>query len=156
MYLSANRRSVDREGEDVVTYVYWLVGLSTIFVILERLRPRYRQRIIRSGILTDLFYLVFNGHFLGWGLALAAVSIIAELNRILQSLGWQDEFYLGVAQSLPKWLQFIVALFVIDFLHWCIHNLLHRVPWLWSFHRVHHTIEIMDWIGSMWLVTVYV
>jgi len=28
------------------------------------------------------------------------------------------------------------------------HNLLHRVPWLWTFHKVHHSITTMDWIGN--------
>jgi sterol desaturase/sphingolipid hydroxylase (fatty acid hydroxylase superfamily) len=35
-----------------------------------------------------------------------------------------------------------------DFLEWCVHNLLHRIPWLWTFHKVHHSIEDMDWIGN--------
>ena len=30
---------------------------------------------------------------------------------------------------------------VADFLQWLIHNLLHRVPVLWKFHRVHHDIS---------------
>ena len=34
------------------------------------------------------------------------------------------------------------------FLEWCVHNLLHRVPLLWRFHQVHHSIQEMDWIGN--------
>src|SRR5262249_37816387 len=26
--------------------------------------------------------------------------------------------------------------------------LLHRVPWLWEFHKVHHSIQELDWIGN--------
>jgi sterol desaturase/sphingolipid hydroxylase (fatty acid hydroxylase superfamily) len=33
-------------------------------------------------------------------------------------------------------------------LEWCVHNLLHRVPWLWEFHKLHHSIEELDWIGN--------
>lgn len=132
-----------------MTYAYWLLGFSAMFVILERLRPRHPQKIFRTGILTDIFYLVFNGHFLGWGLAVISVPIIIKLNILLKSLGLHNLFYLNVVQQSPKWLQFIVALLLIDFLHWCIHNLLHRNSWLWNFHKVHHSIEIMDWIGSM-------
>jgi len=140
-----------------VTYFYWLVGLSIMFIIFERIRPRHRQKILRTGILTDLIYFIFNGHFLGWGLALVSILVITWLNTVLQSLGWHNQSYIGIAQPLPIWQQFIVAFFVIDFFHWCIHNLLHRIPWLWSFHRVHHSIETMDWIGSMrfhWLEAV--
>jgi sterol desaturase/sphingolipid hydroxylase (fatty acid hydroxylase superfamily) len=30
-----------------------------------------------------------------------------------------------------------------------VHNILHRVPALWAFHKVHHSIETMDWMGNM-------
>ena len=45
-------------------------------------------------------------------------------------------------------MQFIAFFLLKDFLEWCIHNLLHRVPWLWEFHKLHHTIEELDWIGN--------
>jgi sterol desaturase/sphingolipid hydroxylase (fatty acid hydroxylase superfamily) len=44
--------------------------------------------------------------------------------------------------------QFLVFLVIKDFLEWCVHNLLHRIPWLWGFHKVHHSIEELDWIGN--------
>ncbi len=48
------------------------------------------------------------------------------------------------------WLQAGVAIVVLDFLQWCIHNLLHRFPILWSFHKLHHGVKDgeMDWIVS--------
>ena len=52
---------------------------------------------------------------------------------------------------MPRWpflAQFVAFLVLADFLQWCIHNLLHRVPWLWTFHKVHHSITTMDWIGN--------
>ncbi len=132
-----------------MTFIYWLFGFSIFFVIAERLSPRHQQKIFRKGILTDLFYFVFNGHFVGWGLAIVAVPIISELNIFLQSIGLNNTFYSGVVASHSIWFQFITAFFLIDFLHWCIHNLLHRISWLWNIHKVHHSIKIMDWIGSL-------
>jgi sterol desaturase/sphingolipid hydroxylase (fatty acid hydroxylase superfamily) len=44
--------------------------------------------------------------------------------------------------------QFAVYLVASDFLQWCVHNLLHRVPLLWQFHKVHHSIHDMDWAGN--------
>ena len=61
---------------------------------------------------------------------------------------------LGEAQEVnlintqPLWLQFVVFLLLKDFLEWCVHNLLHRVPALWAFHKLHHSIEELDWIGN--------
>lgn len=132
-----------------MSYTYWLAGLSVAFVVLERIRPRYKQAILRRGIVTDLFYLVFNGHFLGVGIAAIAAPVITHLDTGLESVRLRDTIYLGVARELPAWSQFIIALVAIDLLHWCIHNLLHRVPWLWELHKVHHSIVTMDWIGSM-------
>jgi sterol desaturase/sphingolipid hydroxylase (fatty acid hydroxylase superfamily) len=44
--------------------------------------------------------------------------------------------------------QVVVFLLVSDFLQWCVHNALHRVPFLWTFHKVHHAITTMDFVGS--------
>jgi 3-mercaptopyruvate sulfurtransferase SseA len=46
--------------------------------------------------------------------------------------------------------QIVVALVVVDFVQWSVHNLLHRVPFLWKFHQTHHSIVDgeMDWIVS--------
>lgn len=39
---------------------------------------------------------------------------------------------------------FVVAFLILDFARYALHYLDHRVPWLWSFHRVHHSVEQMD------------
>lgn len=126
-------------------YVHWLALLSIIFVVLERIWPRHDQPIFRAGILTDLFYLAFNGHFLGVLLATATVPLVAVADPWLLEIGVQR----AVAGSWPPWLQFAVALLVIDLVEWCIHNMLHRVPALWELHKIHHSIVTMDWIGSL-------
>jgi sterol desaturase/sphingolipid hydroxylase (fatty acid hydroxylase superfamily) len=41
-----------------------------------------------------------------------------------------------------------VLLIAFDFAQWLIHNMLHRVPWLWNMDKIHHSIEEMDWIGN--------
>ena len=132
-----------------MNYLGWLAVLSAVFVVLERIAPRHRQPIFRRGIAADLFYLVFNGHYLGVGLAVLSVPVISWLDATLTTWGVRDQLYLGVASDWPTWLQFLVPLVVVDFLHWCIHNTLHRVPFLWTLHKVHHSIETMDWVGSL-------
>ena len=118
-----------------MVYSVWLFGLSLLFIIAERLRPRRPQRLLRRGIWSDIAYLVFNGEYLG---VLVGVLFIPLAGK----------FDLAVMQGQPFWLQFIVLLLSFDFLQWCIHNLLHRVPVLWRFHKVHHSIVEMDWIGN--------
>ena len=48
------------------------------------------------------------------------------------------------AIALPDWLQFALALMVLDCAIYWQHRLLHAVPWLWRLHRVHHTDLVLD------------
>jgi sterol desaturase/sphingolipid hydroxylase (fatty acid hydroxylase superfamily) len=50
-----------------------------------------------------------------------------------------------------------IAGHVADFLQWNIHRLLHRVPWLWEFHKVHHSVEAMGFAAHLrfhWMETI--
>jgi sterol desaturase/sphingolipid hydroxylase (fatty acid hydroxylase superfamily) len=131
-----------------VTYWVWLAGISLAFVIAERVAPRRpEQPLWRAGIVTDLAYLVLNGHFLGWGLALLAAPIERALRSTLDSLGLTID--VAAARGWPLALQIGVAFVVLDLMQWSIHRVLHRVPWLWELHKVHHSIVALDWVGSM-------
>ena len=49
--------------------------------------------------------------------------------------------------SLPELsitLQFLFAFLILDFCRYWLHFAHHRVPFLWSFHRVHHSSEHLD------------
>ena len=48
----------------------------------------------------------------------------------------------------PPWSQFLVFFVLADLIQWTVHNMLHRVPVLWAFHKVHHSIHTMDFIGN--------
>ncbi len=131
-----------------MTYWAWLGALSLVFVLLERLWPRdTRQGLLRAGLATDLFYLVFNGHWLGVLLALLTEPLSRALDGALALRGMSLQ--LRVAADWPWALQLIVAFVAIDFIQWSIHNLLHRVPALWELHKVHHSIRAMDFWGSL-------
>lgn len=131
-----------------MVYAAWLFGLSLLFVVAERLRPRRHMPLFRREFWTDLAYLLINGEYLGLLIGVASVHVIAALDRLLDTIHLRNIFYMGVMANRPLWLQFIVLLFVLDFTQWLIHNALHRVPWLWEFHKVHHSIVDLDWIGN--------
>lgn len=122
-------------------YAAWLFGLSVAFVLLERLWPRHPQGLLRRGIVTDLIYLIFNSEYLGVLLGTASIYLV----QWLRVHDWLD---IGVMRSQPFWIQFPVLVLVMDFSRYLIHNMLHRVGWLWEFHKVHHSIEQLDWIGN--------
>ncbi len=125
---------------------YWvaLLGLSLVFVFLERIKPWRRISQPRPEMVSDLLFLVFNGYFLALLLAPLAAKITPYIDHLVVPL-------LGKSHVAfwPLSIQFVLAFFLMDFIQWGIHNLMHRVPWLWSFHRVHHSIVDMDWLGSM-------
>ena len=124
-------------------YPFWLLTLSLLVLLLERLRPWRRQRLWRPKFGQDLFWLIFNGHFAGLGIAYATVLLTEPVRPAFASL--QE---LGLVAQQALWVQFTTCLLLKDLVEWGIHNLLHRVPWLWEFHKLHHSIEQLDWIGN--------
>jgi sterol desaturase/sphingolipid hydroxylase (fatty acid hydroxylase superfamily) len=130
-----------------MSYLYCLLGISAAFVLLERLFPGRRdQSALRPGWLRDVGFVALNGHLfslftagLTGGVALAATSVLHSLGLRLEG---------SPVSRWPFLAQVSLFLVLADFLQWCIHNLLHRVPWLWTFHKVHHSVTTMDWIGN--------
>ncbi|MCG3196856.1 MAG: sterol desaturase family protein [Candidatus Omnitrophica bacterium] len=132
------------------SFLSGLIVLSILFALLERLRPwRREQRVWRKNLVADLFYLILNGHLIGVLVASVSPSLVYLLDLGLETVGLSRLVSLGLVSEWTFWGQFAVVFFGIDFLQWCIHNLLHRVPFLWNFHKTHHSITEMDWIGHM-------
>lgn len=126
-------------------YWVWLILISLAVMILEYIAPwRTQQKhITRKQFGQDVLWLVLNGHAAGITIAFAADYLIRQF---FPAIGEVEKLHL--IKAWPLWGQFIVFLLLKDFLEWCVHNLLHRVPALWAFHKVHHSIEELDWIGS--------
>lgn len=129
-------------------YSAWLFGFSLLFVAIERLWPRRRQSLFRRGIASDIAYLIFNSEYLGLFVGLVSIRTIGALDRGLDLAHLRQAFYMGAMGGQPVWLQFLVLLLTFDLSQWLIHNALHRVPLFWRFHKVHHSVEEMDWIGN--------
>lgn len=129
---------------DTRQYFFWLMVVSVLCFVLERLFPwRAEQRAWRKQFGQDLFWLVFNGHYLG--ITLAYVSV-----WLLEFIGWRTIPLedVDLLAGIPLWTQFVLFLVIKDFIEWLIHNLLHGVSFLWEFHKLHHSIEALDWIGN--------
>ncbi|MEO0660308.1 MAG: sterol desaturase family protein, partial [Planctomycetota bacterium] len=54
---------------------------------------------------------------------------------------WAEDRGVGLltASGLPVWLRWTAGIIALDLALWLQHLALHRVPLLWSLHRVHHT-----------------
>ena len=135
-----------------MSYVVGLALLSVVFAVAEALRPwRRRQRQLRRGLAGDLLFLVFNGHFLGVALYFVAERVVLPpVDAALRAAGAYPYVHRDAAAGWPLWAQLVVLIVGFDFVQWAIHRLLHAVPWLWQFHKVHHSVVDgeMDWIVS--------
>ncbi|MBL8231276.1 MAG: sterol desaturase family protein [Bryobacterales bacterium] len=124
-----------------MVYAVWLSGFALLFWIAERLLPWRNQKLIRNGLFSDVLYIVFNAHYLG-------MLVGVGMAYLLRSFNPKPYVALNIMSGLPFWVQFVALFLILDFLKYAIHNLLHRVPWLWRFHKVHHSVVEMDWIGN--------
>jgi len=129
---------------DTRGYLFWLLVVSALCLVLERLRPwRTQQKLLRRQFAQDLFWLFFNGHYAGILVAHVAAFLFVWAAPIVEQAK-----SLNLLAGQPSWVQFVGFLVLKDFVEWGIHNLLHRVAWLWEFHKLHHSIEELDWIGN--------
>lgn len=119
-----------------------VLGLGVLFLIfvpLEKLFSLHPQKVFRRSLVTDLTHLLVNNLLVTAGtVALIVVGAIP--------LFWVRNFNL---QSLLPGAVAIAVAFVLVFVgnYWG-HRLTHKVPFLWRFHAVHHSIERMDWVAS--------
>ncbi|WP_417443601.1 sterol desaturase family protein [Joostella sp.] len=127
-------------------YFYGLLIISLTIWGLEILFPwRKDQKIFRKDFWLDTFYLFFNFFLLNL-IALIALSNTAELifNDFLGIFGLSvDSFQLFDSTKLPWLLGLFIFFLTADFIQWGTHILLHRVPFLWNFHKTHHSVKEM-------------
>lgn len=139
-------------------YFYLLLGLSVLVWLGEIAFPwRRKQPLIRRDFWLDGFYMFFN-FFLFSLIGYNALSNVAVtfFNDILAKVGITNLVAIKIGEA-PVWLQFLIMFLVADFISWCVHILLHRVPWLWKFHKVHHSVQQMGFAAHLryhWMETI--
>jgi sterol desaturase/sphingolipid hydroxylase (fatty acid hydroxylase superfamily) len=124
-------------------YFYWLIIVSLFFFSLEYFRPwRKEQGALKGDFWLDIFYMFFNFFIfslIGYN-AVSNVFVEAFNDFLGATFGIRNLVAVQVG-GWPVWAQ-LLAMFVIrDFIQWNIHRLLHRVPFLWQFHKVHHSAK---------------
>jgi len=131
-------------------YFYWLLGVSAFFFLLEIVRPwRKDQSIIRKDFWMDFFYMFFNFFLFSLIIYNAASDVVINLFIDgLAVLGIRNLLAFEV-MSWPMWAHLLLGFLVRDFVQWWIHRLLHRVPALWEFHKVHHSVEQMGFAAHL-------
>ncbi|HWO18917.1 MAG TPA: sterol desaturase family protein [Kofleriaceae bacterium] len=105
-----------------VAFVAW--ALAT-FTALEHLVPRRHAPVPARRI------------------AIAAALLAAE-GTIARALVWAEPDPSSLARAVLAWL-------LAELAHYAVHRAMHRVPWLWRFHRLHHDGEPLAW-ATAWYV----
>jgi sterol desaturase/sphingolipid hydroxylase (fatty acid hydroxylase superfamily) len=115
---------------------YILIGLMILFYSLEQLLGNQFKFSKRPQHLfqNSLFYVVF---FLV-GILWSFVSVF--------SIEWLNDHQVGLFYlvQLPLWLKLLLGVALFDMVSYWFHRLSHVVPFLWRFHRVHHSDTTMD------------
>ncbi|MGB3605728.1 MAG: sterol desaturase family protein [Psychroserpens sp.] len=133
-------------------YFYGLIAISLIVWLLEALFPwRKDQRLFRKDFWLDTFYMFFNFFLLNLIILIALSNTAAEfLNDVLKTIGLTtSSFQLFDVDDLSRWLGLCIFFIISDFVQWNTHRLLHRIPWLWNFHKVHHSVKEMGFAAHL-------
>ncbi|MEL6619570.1 MAG: sterol desaturase family protein [Pseudomonadota bacterium] len=127
------------ENETLIRFAVFL-GLFALLALVETLAPRRTRAQHRS-----------KRWVTNWGITVANTLTIRLMAFVLpvlavtaaidaQEQGWG----LFNALNWPYWVEFVLAVLILDFIIWAQHLITHKVPLLWRLHRVHHADVDMD------------
>ena len=136
----------------IENYFYGLVIISLVVFILEIIFPwRKNQPIIRKDFWLDLFYMFFNFFLLNLIILIALSNVTSQLlNDLLGKFNLQlASLQLIDVSKYPVFLSLFLFFIVSDFIQWNTHRLLHRVPFLWNFHKIHHSVKQMAFAAHL-------
>ncbi len=127
----------------IISIAVSLLFLAIAFIPMEKAFPaKKHQKTFRPFWLTD--FLFFLGQFLLWnGLVF---WVLNYFNTWLHGL-IPSTFRAGVAAQ-PFLIQTVEVIFFSDLLIYWAHRLQHNLPFLWRFHKVHHSAEHLDWLAA--------
>jgi sterol desaturase/sphingolipid hydroxylase (fatty acid hydroxylase superfamily) len=130
------------QGAVAVLLIY--VVMMPLVAGLERVvphRPEWNQR--QGDLLTDSLYLPATwgvGALLSPLFAAASVAIAGFLSQQIGSEIWPAAWPLAAQVAL--------ACVVAEFFDYWGHRVLHRIPWLWRFHSIHHSAKRVYWLNA--------
>lgn len=108
-----------------------LVFLPLEWLIPARQAPQFDWQRYR----TDILHVVIGG-------------LAIRLGTVLLLLGLLIYGPVSNAHGIPLWLQIPIVVVMRDFGFYWVHRMYHAVPWMWRFHRIHHSSEHLDWLAS--------
>jgi sterol desaturase/sphingolipid hydroxylase (fatty acid hydroxylase superfamily) len=114
---------------------------------LELVLPKKKNYPVlgRKGFWTDIFYVVFID-VITYGFGFYA--LIATIEWFIKFYADTENFEWFGISALPVWGQYIILFLLVDLSQFVAHYLLHRVNFLWQFHKVHHAQEELGFAST--------
>ena len=114
------------------------IAAFVIFALWEVLTPR------RTLALGRVPRWITHGIFFAVNAALGRVLLM--LVTVAGAAMWAQQHGFGLFRttSWPDWAEILLAFVVLDFAVWLQHVLMHKSPFLWRMHKVHHSDRDLD------------
>ena len=140
-------KSIIFEVPFYTNYFWGLILISLVVWVLEMVFPwRKEQAIFRKDFWLDGFYMFFNffifsivigGFYKMLQIAFTDIGITDKPLAVFNPSDW------------PMALQLVIFFVVLDFVQWFTHTLLHKYPFFWKFHKVHHSVKEMGFAAHL-------
>lgn len=120
-----------------------LVVLGVVFTVAERVRPLHVQplAIERKGAATDACHFVVDEILAAAGLIAVLVVVMPLVRAVV------PDVVPDAIRAQPTWATWMESLLAAEVAGYWGHRLTHQVPFLWRFHRVHHSSTTLDWLA---------
>ncbi|PWL24489.1 MAG: hypothetical protein DCO96_13490 [Fluviicola sp. XM-24bin1] len=141
---------VPLKDNGVPNFFYFLILISVLIWVLEIVVPwRKKQAIFRRDFWLDSFYMFFNFFLFRVFLFAALVNVTYALFvSFLELFGYQGGAMIDLS-GLHWGVQLVLFFLIADLTQWAVHVVLHRVPFLWQFHKVHHSVKEMGFAAHL-------
>ncbi|MDB9903111.1 sterol desaturase family protein [Flavobacteriaceae bacterium] len=128
-------------------YFWGLTIISFVIWGLEMLFPwRKNQSFFRKDFWLDAFYMYFNFFIFTTIIS----GVYALISNALLSVGIEmNSLSIIDIKALPTWIGLLIFFVLLDFVQWFTHVLLHKIPFFWQFHKVHHSVKEMGFAAHL-------
>ena len=125
---------------DTILRLTFFLSILIILIMAEILFPKKKRihnrkdRWITNGLITLINTASVN-------IVHIAIPLIAIVAAVDVSNGKMGLFNII---NFPIWIEIILTVIILDFIIWGQHLLSHKIPFMWRFHRMHHTDRDLD------------
>ncbi|MDA8741373.1 sterol desaturase family protein [Amylibacter sp.] len=125
---------------DTILRLTFFLSILIILIMAEILLPKKKRihhrkdRWITNGLITLINTASVN-------IVHIAIPLIAIVAAVDVSNGKMGLFNII---NFPIWIEIILTVIILDLIIWGQHFLSHKIPFVWRFHRMHHTDRDLD------------